>query len=168
MRYLLLMRHANAAFPDPGMKDFDRPLTDLGWSEARATAQDLHEIGILPDRVYCSTARRARETLDAVTPLLTLAPDAIVSVDRLYAGGPSDYVDIAARDDAGDVIMVIGHNPMIEDAALALSVDGDPASISALRDGFPTAGIAVIRLDDGDGGSVDGFLERMIRTRHSH
>jgi phosphohistidine phosphatase len=41
-------------------------------------------------------------------------------------------------------VLVIGHNPMMEDLAAAISGNGDPSARAALSSGFPTAGLAVI------------------------
>ena len=43
--------------------------------------------------------------------------------------------------------MLVGHNPMLEDAALALAKLGDADALEDLHMGFRTAGLAVIRFD---------------------
>ena len=42
-------------------------------------------------------------------------------------------------------VLLIGHNPMMEDLAMALSGDGDADARNALVAGFPTSALAVIR-----------------------
>ena len=42
-------------------------------------------------------------------------------------------------------MLVVGHNPMMEDLAMALSGDGDEKARSALVAGFPASALAVIR-----------------------
>ena len=50
---------------------------------------------------------------------------------------------IQEKADSGSVL-VIGHNPMMEDLATAVSGDGDHAAKATLGSGFPTSGLAVI------------------------
>jgi phosphohistidine phosphatase len=164
MRYVLMMRHANAAFPDPGMKDYDRPLTEIGRMEARRTATELAASGLAPHVVLCSTARRAAETLDTVAPILGIAPADVVELSELYSGDPELYVRKAKAAEENRVTMMIGHNPMLEDAAIALSDEGNEEDIARLRSGFPTGAIAVFRLT-GLNGSTRAYLERIISAK---
>ena len=62
MRELILLRHAHAESAVPGQDDADRPLSLQGQAEAEAAGRWLRDHGHVPDRVVCSTARRARET----------------------------------------------------------------------------------------------------------
>ena len=66
MRELILLRHAHAEPAAAGQADLDRPLSPEGLAEAEAAGRWLREQGLVPDRVLCSPARRARETLEAV------------------------------------------------------------------------------------------------------
>ena len=59
---LLVMRHAKAEpFNDKG--DHDREITDKGEKQAKIVAKGLVGMKLLPDRVACSGAVRARQTL---------------------------------------------------------------------------------------------------------
>ena len=69
MRELILLRHAHAEPGAAGQADFDRPLSSQGLAEAEAAGRWLADQGLVPDRVLCSPARRARETLEAVLSL---------------------------------------------------------------------------------------------------
>ena len=66
MRELILLRHAHAEPAAAGLDDIDRPLSREGQAEAEAAGRWLKEHGHLPDRILCSPARRARETLEQV------------------------------------------------------------------------------------------------------
>ena len=46
-------------------------------------------------------------------------------------------------------VLLVGHNPMMEDVATALSGDGDPNARNVLMAGFPTSALAVIRFPAG-------------------
>ncbi len=65
MSRLFLFRHAKAAWAEPGMRDFDRKLSDDGIEEAKKMGIALHANALLPDHIICSSAVRARETFDA-------------------------------------------------------------------------------------------------------
>jgi phosphohistidine phosphatase len=42
-------------------------------------------------------------------------------------------------------LLVVGHNPMIEDVAIACAAEGDDTELAALASGFPTSALAVIQ-----------------------
>ena len=72
---LLVMRHAKAEpFNDKG--DHDREITDKGEKQAKIVAKGLVGVKLLPDRVACSGAVRARQTLER---MLKVFGDAILS-----------------------------------------------------------------------------------------
>ena len=72
-RRLYLLRHAKSSWKDEGLADHDRPLARRGRRAAKAIARHLREQGVEPELVLCSTARRARETLEAKFPAGALA-----------------------------------------------------------------------------------------------
>lgn len=143
MSWLFLLRHAKAGWAAPGMRDFDRPLDAAGEQDAEAVGVTMHEQGYSPEVVICSSARRARQTLEGI--VRNLPASRIVYTDGLYSTDAPGYVDIVrGAGDAGSILL-IGHNPMMEDVAMALSGDGDESARQALIGGFPTSGLAVIR-----------------------
>lgn len=143
MSRLFLLRHAKAGWAQPGMRDFDRPLDASGWADAEATGAAMRERRLSPELVLCSSAKRARETLEAVNR--HLPTERVVFSDGLYATDAAGYLELIQR--AGDVesVLVVGHNPMMEDLGFALPGDGDPAARDTIAAGFPTSGLAVIR-----------------------
>ena len=162
MTRLLLLRHARAAWAEPGMRDFDRPLDSNGLVDADAMGASLFAGGLLPQRIICSSARRARETWEKVGHHLE---DAEVSfTDLLYSSDATGYVNFIREHGSVDSLMIVGHNPMIEDTCFALAPDGAPAALQARANGFPACGLAVIRFpgslaEAGPGrGHLDAFL----------
>lgn len=142
MARLFLLRHAKAGWAEPGMRDFDRPLDRTGIEDAAATGVTMLEYDFRPELVICSTARRARETLDAVASNINLGR--ALFTDGLYNTDAAGYLDIVREAPLAETLLVVGHNPMIEDVAFALSGDGDEAARSSLAGGFPTSGLAAI------------------------
>jgi len=102
--------------------------------------------GFVPDITLCSTAARARETLSGV--LRGADTGRVEFVENLYSADAAGYLDIIRDEGSAGAIMVIGHNPMMEDLASALARDGDADARSSLARGFPTSALAVIRLDE--------------------
>jgi phosphohistidine phosphatase len=142
MARLFLLRHAKAGWAEPGMRDFDRPLDRTGVEDAVATGIAMRANDFRPELVICSSARRARETLDAIAGNVDLGR--ILFTDGLYSTDASGYVDIVREAPLAETLLVVGHNPMMEDVAFALSGDGDEEAKSSLAGGFPTSGLAVI------------------------
>jgi len=128
------------------MRDFDRKLDERGIEEARVMGKLMKRRNLVPDRVICSTAARAVETLEGLNASLHL-DDVTTYEQNLYATDAPGYLEIAAATDFDGDVMLVGHNPMLEDAALALAKEGDDEAIDALHMGFRTAGLAVIRFD---------------------
>lgn len=142
MSRLFLLRHAKAAWAQPGMRDFDRPLQPVGRSDAEALGAEMAARGYAPDRVLCSTALRARQTWAAVAGPLGVGIETAVFEDRLYSSDATGYLTIIQGESEAGAVLVVGHNPMMEDLAAALAGDGEASMLAA---GFPTCGLAIMR-----------------------
>ena len=143
---LLVLRHAHSSWAQPGQRDHQRPLDDRGRRQAAAMADFLVETGLRFDRVLCSTATRATETFDIIRPRLGFRPCEATS-DLLYAVGVEAYYRTVRQQEGVGSLMLVGHNPMVEEFSLSLAGDGDPKALAALRRGMPTCALAVIDLD---------------------
>lgn len=145
MRRLWLLRHAKSSWDDPQLTDADRPLSKRGRRAAERMRRYLDDAGVRPDAVLCSSALRARETLAAVLP--GLGRELEVRIEpRLYTFSAGDLLDrlLAVPDDVRSVLLV-GHNPAIEDLAESLAREGD--RLPDLEQRFPTAALALLDLD---------------------
>jgi phosphohistidine phosphatase len=144
---LYLLRHAKAVVAGGSIADFDRPLAARGQREAGALAAYMAERGHAPVRILCSSSQRTRETL---APLLAAWPaNAAVEISRqLYNADADDLLSlVCATEEAATSLMLIGHNPGIEQLARALAGDGDDAAMRRMRDHYPPAGLAVSDFD---------------------
>lgn len=138
---IYLLRHAEARQAAPGQKDFDRPLTDHGFATAEIVADEVAEKGYKPNLIISSTARRCRQTADAISRAVGPSTE-LRFADTLYNGTLDTYLSlIAAQTDQG-AVMLVAHNPIIEQTLGYLI--GYEALADALPRGFPTAGLAVI------------------------
>ncbi|MCC0043046.1 MAG: histidine phosphatase family protein [Brucellaceae bacterium] len=147
MSQLLLLRHAKAVWALPGESDFDRALKASGVADSRSIGEQIVANGLLPDIVLCSTARRARETWSGVAEIIGPLEDRVTFLDDLYSADASGYLEIARAAPAAERIMLVGHNPMMEDLAETLSASGEKAASAVLASGFPKSGLAVIAFD---------------------
>ncbi|MBL1109163.1 histidine phosphatase family protein [Streptomyces sp. 5-8] len=143
LRRLVVLRHAKSAWPE-GVEDHRRPLAPRGRRDAPAAGRALAAAGSLPDLVLCSTAVRARRTWELVSAEWATPPP--VHYDRrLYAAGPADLLEVV-REAPADVrtLLLIGHNPGLEELVRALAADGLDDSLDRVREKFPTSAIAVL------------------------
>ncbi|RLQ87702.1 SixA phosphatase family protein [Notoacmeibacter ruber] len=167
MSRLYLLRHAAAAWPQPGMKDFDRPLEPAGVTDARRVGKAMKQRHFLPDRTLCSTAVRARQTWGEISSGIEVETDSATFSDELYHSDIGTYSDLITESAGDGSLLVIGHNPMLEDVALALSGESEPDARRALRAGFAACGLAVIDFD----GPIHsarpdkGFLKLFLRPQ---
>lgn len=145
MSQLFLLRHAKADWAKPGMRDFDRPLKERGRKNAETIGTAMHAAGFVPDRVICSKAARAVETWESVSTTLIADGCKVEFTDALYGSDASGYLRVVNEVFDSDRMLLIGHNPMMEDIAFALAGDGDEAALANLEKGFPTAGMAAIK-----------------------
>lgn len=144
------------------MRDFDRPLDRSGVADAAALDVAMRGGGHVPDLTLCSSARRARETLEGVATHADTGR--VVFTDGLYSEDAAGYLSIIRQNGAQGSLLVIGHNPMMEDLAIAVAGDGEDKARAALNLGFPTSGLAVIRFDDGLDKAAPGagYLEAFL------
>ena len=146
VRTLFLLRHAKSSWADPTLGDHDRPLAPRGRRAARCIADHLRAQAVRPQLVLCSSARRARETLAELTPVLGDQVEVVVT-DDLYGANADEMLGQLrelGRDTAS--VMIVGHNPGMHDLALELTGDGDEAAISQLHTKFPTGALATLQL----------------------
>lgn len=115
MKTLLILRHAKSSWKISGQADHDRPLNDRGKRDAPCIGKLLLEKGLTPDLILSSTAKRTRKTASLVAESCGYQGE-ISKVQDLYLAGPSNYLDaLRDLDDATDRVLVVGHNPGIED-----------------------------------------------------
>lgn len=116
-----LLRHAKSSWDEPGLDDADRKLNARGRSAAPLIAKWMSENRVLPDRVLCSTAVRTRETLALVLPSLSPQPS-ISYLDELYLASAGTILTmLRATPDGTQHVLVVGHNPGLEDLASTFS-----------------------------------------------
>jgi phosphohistidine phosphatase len=148
MHRLHLLRHAKSSW-DEDVDDHERRLNRRGRDEAALVGSHLPSaIGPL-DLVLCSTARRARQTMDLVLRGFAPAPRIAIE-DGLYLVGVEKLLARLSRLDERDgAVLVIGHNPGLHELALALAAPDSPCYRALAGSKFPTAVRASFAIADG-------------------
>lgn len=168
MDRLILFRHGKAEAESASGEDFDRRLAPRGVQESAQMGAQLADMGFHPDVVLVSTAARTRESWAAAEPHF---PKARARFDEdLYHADSGCVRREAARAGAGvATVMVVGHNPGLQELAVQLLTEGAaPTSlVSRAARQFPTAAAAVFLFDDNGRPAFDGlfFPEREPGSR---
>lgn len=148
MKTLYLLRHAHSDSADAGMDDHDRPLSTRGEQESDNAGAFMKEQGLVPDALFCSTSERTRETVRFVfARIFKPGRDGIMSrYDRSFYLAPVDVLleEIRDADDHFSKLLVVGHNPGLEDLAERLAAPGGQ-SIGK----FPPSALAAFSCDIG-------------------
>lgn len=143
LRRLVVLRHAKSAWPE-GVADRRRPLAPRGRRDAPAAGRALLDHDVLPDLALCSPALRARQTWELASAQWGTPPR--VQYDpRLYAADADALLKVVREvPDWVETLLVVGHNPGLEDLVLALASDGLDDTLDRVRKKFPTAALAVL------------------------
>ncbi len=148
MKRLILMRHAKTEPWNEGLEDSGRALTVRGKRDAERVGRALDEVGMRPDVVLVSSARRTRETFAAMA--LHLGGLKPVVLDGLYLADPDEIAEIVFADAAAETVMVIGHNPGLHQLMCDLIRMGgsdDEMAARFLIERLPTGTAAVFACD---------------------
>jgi phosphohistidine phosphatase len=150
MKRLYLLRHAKAAQAEPGGDDHARALTVRGIADAEAMARYLRKNGAKPERVLISTSARTVQTADLV--LRELEGPRADYRDGLYLA-PSAKIMTALKALPAKLseVMVVGHNPGLEELAALLAREPvrrkERERRGELDEKFPTAALVVLDFD---------------------
>ena len=138
MKTLLILRHAKSSWKDREKSDHGRSLNKRGKRDAPRMGLLAAEHGLCPDLILSSTAKRARSTAEAAGSEAGYA-GAIQLERRLYLANPSEIIEVI-RESAGDAasVMVVGHNPGLEELVARFGGAGEP---------LPTAALAEVHLE---------------------
>lgn len=144
MKVLYLLRHAKSSWADAELDDYDRPLAKRGRRATKRLARYMRRAGIRPALVLCSSARRTRQTLKLLKPALRGKPKLHIE-DSLYGADSAALLRRLRRlPKRADSVLLIGHNPGLQELALALVRPG--AERERMMQRFPTGALAALRI----------------------
>lgn len=145
-----IMRHARAASPRPGERDFDRPLVASGLADAAAMGRWLHAQVPALSMLLSSPALRARMTADAMLAAWGASPPRVEWASTLYLAELPVLLETLEFAGTGPILL-LGHNPglaelveyLVPDAAERAHADSlmPTAAFYAIDVGIGAAGI---------------------------
>jgi len=164
MLRLALLRHAEAHAHASG-GDRDRTLTASGKDMARKIGAYCAAMPLLPDIVLVSPSSRTQGTYEFAAKEMKAVPPAHLDDDLYNATSTTIKGLVATLPSECKTVLVIGHNPGIAEAAIALAGDGDRTSLSEMRQHFPAPALAVIDFDIAVWAEIkagQGLLKRFV------
>lgn len=137
MKELLILRHAKSSWDDPSLDDHERPLNERGVRDAPRMGKLIKQQKCIPDDILCSTSERTRQTIRYVCEACEYQGQTKF-LDELYGTSVGSYVKIiqGIKDGFGRV-MVVGHNPTLENLV---------GELSGQSQRFPTAALAYFQI----------------------
>lgn len=167
MKTLTLLRHAKSGWDDPVQRDFDRPLNAKGKRAAALVGRHLKSTGTSFDHVVASPARRVIETIAEVARGYA-APIEPAWDRRIYLASAATLLEMVHEtDDAHDRLLLIGHNPGLEDLVLMLTPDDGGSPRDRVEDKYPTASVAELTFEGSWSALSPGAatFQRFVRPR---
>lgn len=168
LKILTLLRHAKSGWDDPVTRDFDRPLNAKGARAASAIGEHARTLGLAFDYVTASPAARVIGTVEHFARGYgrQIEPD---WDRRLYLASTAMLLDlIHALPEEAQSVLMIGHNPGLEELVLLLTADiPDMPLRGEVAMKYPTASIAELHVS-GDWATLlpgEARLSRFIRPR---
>jgi phosphohistidine phosphatase len=109
-------------------------------------AAHMRRAKVRPELVLCSSATRAVQTYELIAAALGPSTGVLVE-DDLYGASDTDLlIRLQGVPDEVGATLLVGHNPGLQDLALGLAGDGDPAVVARLGDKFPTCALASLEI----------------------
>lgn len=169
MKTLTLLRHAKSGWDDPVARDFDRPLNKRGEKAANVIGNWMRRQKMTFDHVVASPAVRVIDTIDQIENSYGELGEPKWE-RRIYLASSASLMDVLREtDDAFGSVLMIGHNPGLEDLILELVRERQDDPLRALvYEKYPTAAVAEITLDIASWANIEknkGTLTRYIRPR---
>ena len=162
MKRLTLLRHAKSGWDDPVSRDFDRPLNARGKRASEVIGRWLHDHDISFDLIVGSPAVRVVETIEHVAIGLgeTMAP---TWDKRAYLASASSLLEIIHdTPDAVERLLLVGHNPGLEDLVLMLVPDEGDGARDEVEEKYPTASLVAIDFDTEHWAEIQAGKGRLI------
>lgn len=157
MKTLFLLRHAKAENLAPGSNDLDRTLKEAGRTQAKELGTFLRQQHLKLDWVVCSTAVRARETTEIVLASAEITAAANYA-QAIYEADSTMLLQLISQiENSANSVLVVGHNPGIEELVQLLTNHSEQMS---------TCTLAKISLDTDEWSRVSegsGTLEQLVR-----
>jgi phosphohistidine phosphatase len=132
MKSLLLLRHAKSSWKDSDIDDHERPLNKRGKRDAPRMGRLLREENLLPDLILTSSAKRCRKTAEQVIQASGYRGETRITSELYEANGEKLRNIVAGISDDIGRLLLIGHNPGLEELLEPLAGVYTPLTAAAL------------------------------------
>ena len=124
-RQLLVLRHGKSSWADAFTDDWERPLTERGERDAVRVGEFLRRQGLVPDLIVSSDAVRAQSTAQRAADASGYSGTITLS-SLLYHATPAAITGVIngvinGAPNAVHRLMIVGHNPGLEDLVSQLT-----------------------------------------------
>ena len=113
---IYLARHAKSSWNSPAQNDFERPLSRRGMADAQRVASELAHRQWIPEKMISSPAERAKQTCHAFCEGIHYPQEDVIWEPALYGAYTITLLQLISHlPEALNSVMLIGHNPAMED-----------------------------------------------------
>lgn len=162
MPLLIAIRHAKSSWKHPETSDHERPLNKRGKRAAPMIGAELQRLGMAPERLLSSPARRALDTARLVGEALGQGTEDILLDDRLYLEGVSGIEAAVAaalmREPDLERLAFFSHEPAI--SSFCAAYGGIPAGTH-----YPTGAACGMRFEQEDWAAFAGGKDQQPRGK---
>jgi len=159
MKTLYILRHAKSSWENANLSDFDRPLNGRGLETAPFMGELMKKNQFQPEMILSSPAKRAEQTAVLVKGAAGFAAE-IEFEERIYEASPARLLEIIRQqNNRFESVLLVGHNPGLENLIRALTGELQP---------MPTAALAVVDLETDKWSEINsstGKLRTLIRPK---
>jgi phosphohistidine phosphatase len=114
VKNLFLIRHAKSSWAEIGARDFDRGLEERGLRDAPKMAKILRGMGIMPDIIISSPAKRAISTAQYFAKEMGIPFEMIDLQSDIYEASESDLLHVIRNiSNDAQTVLLFGHNPTL-------------------------------------------------------
>lgn len=125
LKIIYLARHAKSSWSSSAQTDYDRPLSERGLIDVANMGAELNKLNWKPELVISSPALRAKKTCRILCESMGYSLDQISWDKNIYAAYMVTLLHILSRQsEFTKSVMVVGHNPSMEDLLLHLCGEG--------------------------------------------
>jgi len=124
MKTIYLARHAKSSWNSGAVNDFERPLSNRGEADAARIGEELYRLNWKPEKIIASPAIRAKQTCVSLCDQLDFPIINVQWNTDIYAAYMVTLLHIlTSLPETTNSIMLIGHNPAIEELLIHLCGD---------------------------------------------
>ena len=146
MKKLYILRHAKSAYPE-NTDDHSRPLNKRGENSCRLIASYMKENNIGPEVILSSDAMRTKQTTKNILKILGSDVKPEFS-EKLYLATAGEILKVISKVESSvNSLMIVSHNPGVENLVSLITGGGDKDSMNRLRVKYPTAGLSCLKID---------------------